>query len=429
MATLTTLTAELTKRVNNAILETQRMLNKELAYSKDLQHANRIAEMEAHIVRLNEIIANHEIALKAEIPTLKEGLYGSEERFSKVKEINRNQITVLPELFQGRQVAYAEETVNKIESEGYDKSYEPIIVWFDKHKNKYVVISGHSRWEASERLYKGGDKSLKTMPVKEFFGDKEEAVSYAVIESNRASTQEGKLSDINAVSKMLKEGYNKTEMLKYIKPKSYLEKTINYTYLNPAGKFIEYLTGETSTSFPYIERNAEWVGILRKMYGEKLTNAHENEIFDYIYLTDKKGISIRKDELFNLIDRRVNNILFNIKEPLNLKNLPTISPLTNPVKELIKELEKEVSDMENEISNKQDLIVRAKNEGDKEDLIAGFKKTISNLSERIINTKTRISNLESEIKSIERQTTQDLFTQPKTKAEMPILKKPKTNRN
>lgn len=58
MTTLTALTAEQTKRVNNDILDTQRMLNKELSYSKDLQHANRIAELEAHIVKLNGMIAN-----------------------------------------------------------------------------------------------------------------------------------------------------------------------------------------------------------------------------------------------------------------------------------------------------------------------------------------------------------------------------------
>jgi hypothetical protein len=58
MTTLTTLTAEQTKRVNNDLLDTQRMLNKELAYSKDLQNTTRIAQLEAHIVKLNGMILN-----------------------------------------------------------------------------------------------------------------------------------------------------------------------------------------------------------------------------------------------------------------------------------------------------------------------------------------------------------------------------------
>lgn len=56
MTTLTALTSEQTKRVNNEIADAQRKLNKELAYSQDLQNANRISELNAHITRLNAII-------------------------------------------------------------------------------------------------------------------------------------------------------------------------------------------------------------------------------------------------------------------------------------------------------------------------------------------------------------------------------------
>jgi len=334
----------------------------------------------------------------------------SKQRFSAIKEIDRKEITVMPELFQGRQNAYSEESVNKIVSEGFDKTNDPIIVWYDKDIEKYVVISGHSRWEASKRLFASGDVSLQTMPVKEYLGDKEESLNYAILESNRASTQEGLISDINAVRKMLVQGYNKTEMIKYIKPKSYLEKIINYTYLNPTGKFIEYLASDSKISFPYLERNAEWVGILRNMYGSKLTNSHENEIFDYIYLTDKKGLSLRKDELFNMIERKAGSLIFNPEEPLNLKNLGNVSPLVNPVIEIIKEHEKEISEMEKEISHKQDLIVRANNEG-KTDLIDRFKSDISNLTTRILNEKTIVDRLNSQINTISKQSIYDLFSE------------------
>jgi len=58
MTTATALTPEQTKRVNNEILEAQRKLNKELAYSQDLRNVNRISELQAHIVRLNNVIIN-----------------------------------------------------------------------------------------------------------------------------------------------------------------------------------------------------------------------------------------------------------------------------------------------------------------------------------------------------------------------------------
>ena len=58
MTTLTALTPQQTKRVNNELLDIQKKLNKELAYSKDLQNINRIAELKANILKLNGIILN-----------------------------------------------------------------------------------------------------------------------------------------------------------------------------------------------------------------------------------------------------------------------------------------------------------------------------------------------------------------------------------
>lgn len=58
MTTLTALTPEQAKRVNSEIVDTQRKLNKELAYSQDLQNMDRISELKAHILRLSNMISN-----------------------------------------------------------------------------------------------------------------------------------------------------------------------------------------------------------------------------------------------------------------------------------------------------------------------------------------------------------------------------------
>lgn len=334
----------------------------------------------------------------------------SKQRFSNVKEVDRNEITVMPELFQGRQHAFSEESVNKIVSEGFDKSNDPIVVWWSPEKNKYVVISGHSRWEASRRLYEQGDKSLKTMPVKEFLGDQEEAVSYAVLESNRASTAEGFLSDIKAVKKMLAEGYNKTEMLKYIKPQSYLEKIISYTYLNENGSFIEQLGSDAKVSFPYLERNAQWIGYLRKSYREKLTNQHEKEIFDYLYTSGaRESLRMTKENLFKLIDKKVMAIDFNPGLPLNLKNIISTSGVTNPVKALIKEVEEDIKYFNDEIEKKRVLIARAKAEK-LETMIPEFENYISQANQKLLELHEKKQKLETEMKRMERETTVDLFS-------------------
>ena len=334
----------------------------------------------------------------------------SNQRFSNVKELNRGEIITKPEDFQGRQKAYSEESVNKIVSEGFDKSNDPIIVWYDKDSDKYIVISGHSRFEASERLYNAGDKSLETMPVKEFLGDKDEAVSFAVLESNRASTQEGLISDINAVRKMLKEGYNKSEMTKYVKPQSYLENVIRYTHLNPDGKFIEYLASPSKGSFPYLERNAAWVGDLRKMYGEKLTSQHENEMFDYMYLSGgSKGLKLNKGQFYNLINSKVMKIDYDKNAPLNLHNMVSVSSVVSPAEEKLKEMREMVDYLQKEIYKKQDLIVRARIEN-KPELVSKFQQYITDATNRVLEVKEDINKLESEVSKVKNETVRDLFS-------------------
>ncbi len=44
-------------RVEDAKKETLRFLNKELAYSEDLQKAERIEELRAHVAKLDKMIA------------------------------------------------------------------------------------------------------------------------------------------------------------------------------------------------------------------------------------------------------------------------------------------------------------------------------------------------------------------------------------
>lgn len=334
----------------------------------------------------------------------------SKQRFSPVKEIDRKQITIMPELFQGRQHPYSEESVSKIIAEGFDKSNDPIIVWFDAEKEKYIVISGHSRWEASERLYNSGKQpNLSTMPAKVFLGDQDEAVNYAVLESNRASTQEGFKSDLEAVRKMIAEGYNRSEMQKYIKPDSYLDKLRNYTYLNPLGRFVEILGTTQETSFPYLRRNAEWVGIIRKQLGEKISNEHEKEMFDYFYASDKKGLMVKKQKFFDLINNKVSKFDYDPSQPLNLLNIVSTSAITDPVNEQIKEINKQIDVWQKEIEKKRTNVVRANRENMPE-MARKFNDEIRTLETAIQRKMEEKDKLNKQKVEMENSITMDLFS-------------------
>jgi hypothetical protein len=330
-------------------------------------------------------------------------------RFSDVKLIPRQQITTDAKTFQGRQVKFAQETVNKIVREGFDKSQEPIIVWFDSQINKYIVISGHSRWEASEILYNKGDKSLKNMPAKVFLGDKESAIEYAVLESNRSGTEEGFKSDLKAFKVARNRGYNHEKLLSLFKPESKLKLLQDLSFLNESGKFLTYIGTSSEKSFPYIQRNAQWVGTLRKAY-PSLTNEHESEMFDYLY-DSKKNILLTKQKFYDLIQKKVQSIDFNPNKPLNLKNIIAKNVVTDPARVKVHQIQNEIDELVKDRSKKEELTVRAKEQG-KTDLISKFKKDIEGINGLILRKMEEKRKLESNIASIERTITTDLFSQP-----------------
>ena len=330
-------------------------------------------------------------------------------KFSEVQNIDRNNITTRPDLFQGRQVAFSQETVDKILREGFDKSQEPIAVWLDPVTGKYVVISGHSRFHASELLYKKGQKSLKTMPVKVFNGNLEQAQDYAILESNRSGTAEGLKSDLKAYKRALEKGKGKDYLLSIFKTEARIRLLHDLSNLNPNGRFMEYLGEDSEKSFPYLQRNAQWVGILRRLW-PALTDSHERELFDYLY-GSKKAIGLKKDTFFNLVEKKANRLIgVNPNEPLNLHNVASTSSVTAGAKESIAKVQAEIEELTSERVKLETNIARAKNEGN-EKLEARFRETRSLTNAAILRKIELKDMLERQMRELERNTHFDLFSQ------------------
>lgn len=340
-------------------------------------------------------------------------------KFSAVQEIDRNLIDVRPDWFQGRQTAYSQESFDKIVREGFDKSQEPIAVWFDPSSNNYIVISGHSRWHASEELYRRGQKDLKTMPVKIFQGTKEEAMDYAILESNRSGTAEGLLSDLRAYKRAVSKGFSKDKLKDLFKPEAHLRLLQDLSFLKETGKFIDNLASDASKSFPYLQRNAQWVGIIRKIY-PNLTDFHEGELFDYFYATNKKSLNLNKEQFFNQIELRLNRIDFDASKPLNMRNLISYSVVTAPGREYLKELESELRIAMDERTKLELLIARAKSENAAR-LIPDFENRLSLTNKTILSLVERKDKTERELKALERNTQDDLFSSLIQKPQEPTI--------
>lgn len=163
-------------------------------------------------------------------------------------------------------------------------------------------------------------RGAKTIPAKFFEGYEEEAINFARIESNRQATQEDIIADVKAYKRAKEQGYTKQKLLDIFKKESRIKTLDNYSHLNEQGEFLRALNSEAAKSYPYLERNAAWVGELRKQFPQ-LTDAHEQELFDYFYREKLKHSFIKKDELFDKVEDRVTDITFNPEEKLALDKL------------------------------------------------------------------------------------------------------------
>jgi len=359
--------------------------------------------------RLKELNAGHDME-RAEEHRKEE----KKQLFSEVKELPRTKIDVRPETFQGRDTRYAEETVEKIVREGFDKSRDPIIVW-KAPDGTYIVISGHSRWEASERLYQAGDKSLAHMPVKVFLGDLDDATDYALLESNREITQEGLKSDLKAYKRAKERGYNREHLKGIFKPESRLKLLEDISSLSEDGSFLNYLGTEAEKSLPYLQRNAQWVGVIRKDI-PALNEGHEEELFRYLYGlgadsrdAGKKKITISKDQFFSLVNAKVSRIDFDPEQALNLDEHISTSALTDPAKLEIQAIRADIEGLVRERDKKDELIARVTSEG-KTELVEKFRARQADINQLITRKLLEIQKMENQIGMLERSAL-DLFSQ------------------
>lgn len=332
-------------------------------------------------------------------------------RFSEVFEVPRTQIKTRPELFQGRLSAYSKETYNKIMREGYDKSQGVLMVWQDPDDGKYITLN-HSRWAASEDLFKAGDKSLKTMPIMKFNGTLEEAIDFAVLESNRSGTAEGLLSDLNAYRRAVATGKSEAYMLGIFKTPARLRQLQDLSHLNPKGRFLENLDTDSAKSFPFLERNAQWAGILRRVY-PTLTDSHEREIWDYLYGGKRSKEELQKEKFFAMIEKKVMSPFFKPEEPLNLNNKVTTHAYTQTLQDELAELNASLADYQAQRDRMEEKIARAKKEGGvSEKRLQEWAQELSYINQAINRKLEQRELIKAKHAQLERNIMFDLFNPP-----------------
>ena len=166
-----------------------------------------------------------------------------------------------------------------------DSKQDPIEIWKDPEDGKFYVLSGHHRRDGAIMARR------KNVKVIEFKGTEAEAIERATFSNFRNKNHT--VFDNANMFRQFREEKNKEGRDKL---RTELDRnarfTENVSYLNPDGKTLDTLratfNNKDKASQNKIESVADWIGEVRKKYKDKLTDQHENEMYDFLMGDQKK---------------------------------------------------------------------------------------------------------------------------------------------
>lgn len=234
-----------------------------------------------------------------------------------MQKISVKQIHTDLSRFQNRSGAYSVESVDRIVKD-YDERLmrlNPITIWEDPN-GKYWLLAGHSRLEAHHRL------GLPDIFAAFFEGTEPEAIEYAR-NSNNLGTRETYLERV----KLYREKYTSlglegiTQYMLQYEEKRSVPFLTELLHLSPYAKTMQALAGvmdaQDQNTRSAIETIASMVGRCRILYADKLTDAHENEMFDYL-IDNNHYKSVGKQKFIAMLRRITAKEAFGKNSPLNL---------------------------------------------------------------------------------------------------------------
>ena len=231
-----------------------------------------------------------------------------------ISEIKTNE-----EEYQGRNNAFSERSAENV-SKHFDKNkFNPIVVYQHPNGNIYV-LSGHSRLEGFKR------RGEKNIPATFFEGTPEQAKDFA-LKSNKLGTLQTDLENAEYYRKEREKGRSYNSLLSEAEQneqKGTAKKIISLSYLNPKGKTIgalKPLEGSEGDSNSNLQVIGQKIGFIRSR-NPHLTDAHENELFEYM-IKDKDNIPTEREILDDnsKLNRNIASVKFDNNLPLNLSEI------------------------------------------------------------------------------------------------------------
>lgn len=279
--------------------------------------------------------------------------------------------------FQPRSAAYSQESVDKIVNDFDNDVLDPVRYWRNPEDGKDYIVSGHSRLQAhkllaelpntDERKLRAIQKGfqpgfVKAEPIAN--ASTFEQAEQIAFRSNDRGTANKDHEKAAYLRKLRENGQPKSSIIE--QAKNDYGKNWRYifalSYLNPNGKIIDTLKqfdGSTDKDTQNkVERAAQWVGVTRERLGNQISNAQENEMFDFLMDKGRSTKLDRENDFVSLIQNMTGRFDYNANEPLNLTRIKNKSTSEfhydteeQEIKTDIKEKQKDLDGINDRLNN------------------------------------------------------------------------------
>lgn len=316
-----------------------------------------------------------------------------------IQDVPLSQIHVDRQLFQGREKAFSQRSVDNIVNDVSTgrfawENLDPITLW-RAPDGKLYLLSGHSRLRAFEILAgmraTAAGKGFDRIPAKIRSGALDDARRLA-LESNTLSTKETDIERAAYYRKLRQDGVPEKELLAQIR-KNEGRNAVNiyaYTFLSPTGKTwatLRQFSESEDTSSNIAKSLAKWIGAARREY-PMLTNDHERELHDWLF--DHRGYGsgagqVSKESDFQervgrFIARNTEFGHFDQSKPLNILNALLKSPTEQEYDRQIDELQTKIRDLDTAIKLKtKNLVAQKATKEDLQRILSPMEATLRNL--------------------------------------------------
>ena len=330
-----------------------------------------------------------------------------------IEDVPLQNIQIDRTLFQGREKAYSQRSVENILSDVDMGKFvwanlDPITLWLSPEKKLYL-LSDHSRLKAFEMLAKSGarvdGKTFERIPAKIIRTDLDSARRLA-LESNTLSTKETDIERAAYYRRLRQDGIAEKQLLEQIK-RNEGRNWVNvyaYTFLSPSGKAwltLKQFADQEDTSATLAKSLVKWIGNARKQLPQ-LTNEHEGELYDWLfeqrgYGTGAGQVSSEaefKEKVVVFVQKNTFFGAFDASKPLNILQAQQKSPVEMQFDAQISEKQREIADLERMIKSKtKSLTDQGASKADLARILTPLEATLRNLRsdlQRLLQKKTEV---------------------------------------